>query len=509
MDAAMPVLTAANIRKRFGGIVALDGAEFELDAGEVHALIGSNGCGKSTLCKILAGAAGADSGEIAVDGRAVTFANPADAAAAGIDMFYQELSLIPAMTVAENIFLGREPTGQRGLVDRAAMQAATARLIADLGPSLGHGVAPDTLISDLSADQRQIVEILKVLTRQARIVVFDEATAALDRDQVDVVFDRIRALKAKGRSIIFISHRMDEVFAIADRITVMRNGRTVATTPTAQTTRDDVVLAMVGGAQHGGETAAAHRPAEDAVLTVSDLAADKLSGITFTLRRGEILGLGGLHGQGQSALLRTLYGVTPMRAGVVTLESAPYHPKSPVGAMRRSMAYISGDRAKNGVMAIRPIFENLVLSLLARNRTQVVAHTRLEQRILPIIERLRLKFSSLAAPVAELSGGNQQKVVIARLLATDPKILLLDDPTKGIDLGTKADLYAFMDDLCRHGVSILLHSSDDKELLAVSDRVLVFNAGRVVAELAGADRNEVALYRAAYLTTGAETVHGR
>ncbi len=503
----MRVLEATNIRKRFGGIVALEGAAFTLDAGEVHALVGSNGCGKSTLCKIIAGAIGADLGELAIDGEPVSFANPGAAAARGVEMFYQELSLIPAMTVAENIHLGREPTGRNGLVDRDAMNSSAASLLAGFGKALGARVHPETNVGELSADQRQIVEILKVLARPSRIVVFDEATAALDREQVAVVFDRIRTLKAEGRSAIFISHRMDEVFAIADRITVMRNGATVTTARAGEANRDQIVMAMVGSVQASTEGAVRHRPVAGEVLAVSDLSAGKLVHVSFTLRRGEILGLGGLHGQGQSDLLRALYGVTPVRSGTVAIGGRSFEPNQPVAAMRRSMAYVSGDRAKNGVMAARPIFENLVLSALARNRTRLVARSRLSAMLEPIVERLKLKFSSLGAPVSELSGGNQQKVVIARILAAEPAILLLDDPTKGIDLGTKADLYAFMDDLCSRGVSILLHSSDDKELLEVSDRVLVFNGGHCVAELAGPERNEVALYRAAYLTERGDAGH--
>lgn len=495
----MPALVATDVRKRFGGVVALDGAEFTLGAGEVHALIGSNGCGKSTLCKIIAGAVDADSGEIRLDGNAVAFANPAAAAAAGIEMFYQELSLIPALTVAENIYLGREPVGRGGLVDRAAMREAAAGVIADFGKALGQGVEPDSLVSSLTADQRQIIEIMKVLARKARVIVFDEATAALDRDQVEVVFRYVRALKAEGCSIIFISHRMDEVFAISDRITVMRNGRTVLSSATAETSRDAVVMAMVGETEAAAAAAAKHKPAPEPVLTVENLSAGKIVGIGFSLHRGEILGLGGLHGQGQSDLLRALYGIIPTQGGSVTIGGNRFETRGPAAAIRQSMAYVSGDRAKNGVMAIRPIFENLVLSLLSRDRSHVVARGRLEAVIQPIIERLKLKFAALESPVSSLSGGNQQKVVIARLLATEPKILFLDDPTKGIDLGTKADLYAMMDDLCLQGVSILLHSSDDEELLTISDRVLVFNAGRIVAELSGEDRNEVALYRAAYL----------
>ena len=504
----MTALAAREISKNFGGVVALDGVDFALEKGEVHALVGSNGCGKSTLCKIIAGAVGADSGELLLDGAVVSFANPGAAAARGVEMFFQELSLIPPMTVAENIFLGREPRGSNGLVDRAAMREATARLLSGFGKALGGGVQSESMVGELSADQRQIVEILKVLSRPSRIVVFDEATAALDRDQVEIVFDHIRALKAEGRSTIFISHRMDEVFAIADRITVMRNGATVTTARTGEATRDQLVMAMVGSTQAFAAQAIRRKPTDEEVLAVAHLSAGKLVDVSFGLRRGEILGLGGLHGQGQSDLLRALYGVIPLRAGSIVIGAQRFEPKRPVAAMRRSMAYVSGDRARNGVMAVRPIFENLVLSLLARNRQAFVPRKTLAAFLQPIIERLKLKFSSLDLPVAELSGGNQQKVVLARLLATEPAILLLDDPTKGIDLETKADLYGFMDDLCARGVSILLHSSDDKELLTVSDRVLVFNAGRRVAELTGAERNEVALYRAAYLAEHGDGQHG-
>ena len=503
---AVPALAASNIGKRFGGVVALDGAEFILGAGEVHALLGSNGCGKSTLCKIISGAVGADTGTLALDGRPVTFANPAAAAAAGIEMFYQELSLIPAMTVAENIYLGREPMKSNGLVDRARLRADAARVLADYGRAIGAGVEPDTRGSDLSADQRQIIEILKVLAREAGVIIFDEATAALDREQVEVVFRYIRELKAAARSIVFITHRMDEVFAISDRITVMRNGKTVASSPAAETDRERVVMAMVGGTA-AAAAATRHRAAAEEVLRADGLVAGKLADVSFALHRGEILGLGGLHGQGQSHLLRTIYGLIPVRAGALAIGGARFEPKGPATAMRRSLAYISGDRARNGVMAIRPIFENLVLSLLARDRAVTVGRGRLTAAIRPIIAQLKLKFSSLDAPIASLSGGNQQKAVIARLLATRPMILLLDDPTKGIDLGTKADLYVIMDELCSKGVSIILHSSDDKELLAIADRVLVFNGGRIVAELAGADRNEVALYRAAYMSEQKAAAH--
>jgi len=494
----MPVLEASGVRKQFGGVVALAGAEFALAAGEVHALIGSNGCGKSTLCKIIAGSVAADAGRLLLDGRPVSFPGPRQAAEAGIGVYYQELSLIPQMTVAENIYLGREPHTRAGMVDREALRAMALRALEQFGKVLGPGVQPESRVADLSADQSQLVEILKVLAANPRIIIFDEATAALDRNQVGAVFTRIRALKEQGRAVIFITHRMDEVFELADRVTVMRNGRTVLTAPIAATSRDALVQAMVGEAIAGAARDRRHEPAETVALEAQGLGSAKLDNVSFALRRGEILGLGGLHGQGQSDLLRALFGVLPIVRGTVRVDGHPLAPSGPRAAMRRSIAYVSGDRARFGVLAIRPIFENLVLSLLARERRWAVARKKLEGVITPFVERLKLKFSSLQAPVSELSGGNQQKVVIARWLAVVPSILLLDDPTKGIDIQTKQDLYATMDQLCSQGVSILLHSSDDEELLAVADRVLVFNGGRVVAELSGEQRTRVALYQAAY-----------
>ena len=494
----MPILEASGVRKQFGGVVALADAHFTLDAGQVHALIGSNGCGKSTLCKIIAGSVAADAGRLLLDGQPVSFSGPREAAAARIGVFYQDLSLIAEMTVAENIYLGREPRTRTGLVDRAALRDLASTALAQFSDVLGSGVWPDMRVADLSADQSQLVEILKVLASDPRVLIFDEATAALDRNQVGALFQKIRALKAQGRAVIFITHRMDEVFEIADRVTVMRNGETVLTRATADTSRDALVAAMVGEVMSAHARNRRHAPTQGVAMEVRELSADKLDNVSFKLRKGEILGLGGLHRQGQSDLLRALFGAVPVRRGTITVDGKPLVPTGPRAVMRRSIAYVSGDRARFGVMAIRPIFENLVISLLARERRWIVDRARLESTIAPFIERLKLKFSSLRSAVSELSGGNQQKVVIGRWLATRPTVLLLDDPTKGIDIQTKEDLYATMDDLCSQGVSILLHSSDDEELLAVADRVLVFNGGRVAAELSGEQRTRFALYQAAY-----------
>lgn len=499
----MPILAASGIRKQFGGVTALAGAEFTLDAGEVHALIGSNGCGKSTLCKIIAGSVAADGGRLMLDARPVDFANPHAAAAMGIGVFYQELSLIPDMTVAENIFLGREPRTRAGWVDRSKLHELTREALAAFRAVIGLGVDADTRVADLTADQSQLIETLKVLAADPRVVILDEATAALDRNQVAAVFDQVRKLKAQGRAVIFITHRMDEVFEIADRVTVMRNGTTVLTTATTATSRDALVAAMVGESIAAAARVRRHAPSDAIALAVQGLATSRLNDVTLALQRGEILGLGGLHGQGQSELLRALFGAVAIRRGTVRIDGKAIAPGGPRAAMRRSIAYVSGDRSRFGVLAIRPIFENLVISLLARDRRFTVHRAKLEATITPFIERLKLKFSSLRAAVSELSGGNQQKVVIGRWLATRPTVLLLDDPTKGIDIQTKEDLYATMDELCSQGVSIILHSSDDEELLAVADRVLVFNGGRIVAELRGEQRTRFALYQAAYASARA------
>jgi ribose transport system ATP-binding protein len=405
------------------------------------------------------------------------------------------------MTVAENVFLGREPRTATGWVDYVQLRERTRAALDAFRDVLGSGVDADTRVVDLSADQGQLVEFLKVLAAEPRVIILDEATAALDRNQVAAVFDRVRKLKAEGRAVIFITHRMDEVFDVADRVTVMRNGATVLTTPTAETSRDALVGAMVGEAIAGVARRRSHVPSSEPALEAQGLGTTRLDGVSLILRRGEILGLGGLHGQGQSELLRALFGAVPIRRGSVRIQGKPVAPGGPRATLRRSIAYVSGDRARFGVLAIRPIFENLVISLLARDRRLTVARAKLEGAIAPFVERLKLKFSSLRATVSELSGGNQQKVVIGRWLATRPSVLLLDDPTKGIDIQTKEDLYVTMDELCAQGVAILLHSSDDEELLAVADRVLVFNGGRVVAELSGEQRTRTALYHAAYAST--------
>jgi ribose transport system ATP-binding protein len=492
------LLEASAIAKRFGGVVALRHGDLQLRAGEVHVLIGSNGCGKSTLCKIIAGVVASDAGQLRVDGRPVAFGSPREASAAGVGVFYQELSLVPTLTVAENILLGREPR-RGGVVDNARQRRTAEAALARFGDVTGPELRPDALVGDLAADQRQIVEILKVLAEDARILIFDEPTSSLDARQVDVFFGLLRELKAQGRGIVFISHRMDEVFAVGDRVTVMRNGASVATLDLAATSRDEILRLMVG-TEVTADYERPHRRGTTGrtLLSVDGLATDRVAALSFRLEEGEILGFGGLHGQGQSDALRALFGAVPIRAGKISLAGATLAVRSPGEAIRRRIAYVSGDRGRHGVLGRRPVFENLVLAWLARGRRLLLDRRGFLDRARPALERLKLKVPALTAPILELSGGNQQKVVIGRWLAVAPRLLLLDDPTKGIDVEAKHDLYTIMQELRGEGVGIILYSSEDAELLGNADRVLVFNGGRIVRELAGDALTEFALYEAAY-----------
>lgn len=497
----MAWLETHGLCKRYGGVRALDRADFDLRRGEVHVLIGANGSGKSTLCKCLAGAVAPDDGEMRLDGEPLRLASPAEAERAGIGVFYQELSLIPQLTVAQNVFLDREPRTRLGFVDEAAMRRRTEALMRPFEGVAGERFRADRPVTDLSPDQRQIVEILKVLARRPPVILFDEATAALDRRQVAVFFSVIRELRGAGHGIVFISHRMDELFTIGDRITVLRDGRTVTTCDVADTDREAVVTAMVGeSTQPAAAGSRVERPAPTgaSVFSVREITAAGLAPVSFELAAGEILGLGGLHGQGQSLLLRTLFGAHRRTAGHVAGTDGALAGRHPGQAVRAGLAYISGDRGRDGIFPARNVFENLASAVLTREGRRLVRHGRLRGELDRAVKALRTKFAGYSAPVTSLSGGNQQKIVIGRWLAARPRVLLLDDPTKGIDLNAKADLYDILRRLAAQGVGIVFYSSDDAELLDIADRVLVFNGGRVVDELAGDSLNRVALYRAAY-----------
>lgn len=500
-EVAMTELIIRGVRKAYGATLALKHGDLDLKSGEVHVLIGSNGSGKSTLCKIVAGSVRPDSGEVILNGKPVTVSGPRAARELGIGIFYQELSLSAHRSIAENICLANLPRKSGVLVDRAAVSSRAARFIDLFKGVTGDGFSPDVAVMRLREDQRQLVEIMKVLASEAPILIFDEPTSSLDRSQVDRFFEILRQLKAEGRAIVFISHRMDEIFAIGDRVTVIRDGETVATTPIDAIDQAGIVSQMVG------ETAAtrheaALKPAlnRDAktVLSANAISGNHFRDVSFDVAAGEILGLGGLHGQGQSAVLRALFGASAIKSGEVTLGGNRVTLNSPRAAIRAGCAYVSGDRGRDGVISGRPILENLTPVHFLRNRISLVRPASLKEKVKPALDAMRTKFASLSQPINALSGGNQQKIVIGRWLIDRPDVLLLDDPTKGIDLGAKQDLFSLIRKLAEEGMSIVLYSSEDNELLDNADRILVFNGGAVTRELVGEERTRFNLYRAAY-----------
>lgn len=492
-------LEAAGIRKTFGAVQALTEGNLTVREGEIHALLGANGCGKSTLCKIVAGALAPSGGMLRVRGADARFGSPRDAERAGVALFYQELSLVPRLSVAGNVLLGREPR-RAGFVRRGEAVRRTAELLALFEGVSGTGLVPEAAVGDLAPDQRQIVEILKVFAQDPRLMIMDEATAALDGRQSERLFRILADRKREGVSTIMISHRLDEVFAVADRITVMRNGATVCELDVGRTSRDEVVHHMVGEVRAAAPRVAKPAQASTAapLLAVRGATSNRLRDVTLEARAGEIVGLAGLQGQGQSALLRGLFGADPLRSGTLALGGEPAAIRRPADAVRRGVAYVSGDRGRDAALHGRSIFENLVAGILAREGQSLVRPGALRPRAERAAADLRTKFSGLDAPIGSLSGGNQQKVFIARWLATRPRLLLLDDPTKGIDLSAKADLFALMRRLADEGATILFYSSEDSEILDHADRILVFNGGRVAAELQGERMSALNLTRAAY-----------
>ncbi|WP_312797771.1 sugar ABC transporter ATP-binding protein [Tianweitania sp.] len=496
----MARLAAKAVSKTYGATKALRRGDLEVEAGEVHVLIGSNGSGKSTLCKIVAGSVRPDGGQLLLEGRPMTVSGPEAARKLGIGIFYQELSLAAHRSVAENILLSDLPGGL--FVNRKALNAKAQRYIDLFQGVTGDDFHADATVETLRPDQRQLVEIMKALSSEAPVLIFDEPTSALDRAQVDRFFEILRRLKDDGRSIVFISHRMDEIFALGDRVTVIRDGETVATKRIAETDPAEVIRLMVGGE----ETLAAaepHQPTAAAATAKTVLAVSGLSGagfrdVAFDVAAGEILGLGGLHGQGQSAVLRALFGAPLPSSGSVQLNGVTLNPSSPRATIGRGIAYVSGDRRRDGVISGRPILENVTPIHAVKQRLALASPSALKAKAAPALEALRTKFATFNHPISSLSGGNQQKIVIARWLIDRPDVLLLDDPTKGIDLSAKTDLFQLIRKLAAEGMAIVLYSSEDAELLGNADRILVFNGGRITRELTGEQRTRFNLYQAAY-----------
>lgn len=482
-------LAAKHIVKHYGAVVALSDGNLEVQSGEVHALVGANGSGKSTLTKIITGVVAPDEGQLRLDGEAVRFPNPQAAKRRGITAVYQNLSLVPAMTVAQNIWLTHEPVGWGSIVQRDQLEEHTQDLLDLFSGTFSHWLGPDVRVSRLPPDERQIVEILKAYSIRPRLLILDEATARLDSRQVNRLFELVEAWKEQDMAIVFVSHRMEEIFRISDLTTVLRNGKSVGTVPLdGQVSEDDLVAMMVKASALTAGSQVEELALGPVQLRVEELRTNVLRGVSFEVRQGEILGIGGLQGQGQGDLLRALFGDISHR-GTIWLEGETVHFRHPGQAMKNGLALVPGERDAEGLLPIRPILENLQLPSWVRYGT-ILDVEQARQDANRIVDDLNLVMEALSAPVDSLSGGNAQKVVIGKWLLRDPKILLLNDPTKGVDVGTKRELYNLLNQLRQAGTTILFYSSEDEELIGLCDRVIVLYEGKIRRELAGDELNE-------------------
>ena len=492
--ATAPLLVLSQASKNFGAVQALIDGSVTLYPGEAHALLGENGAGKSTLVKILAGVHRPDGGELLVGGEPMSFSGPAASRAAGISIIYQEPTLFPDLTVAENIFMGRQPLGAGRRIDRSAMNKAAADVFARLGVVLD----PDRLARGLSVADQQIVEIAKALSLDAKVLVMDEPTAALTNVEVERLFEVMRTLRRQGAAVLFISHRLEEVFASCQRVTIMRDGRFVRTAPVEDLTIDAIIRSMVGRDLDSLFPKTATE-AGAVVLEVDNLQrAGVFHDISFTVRSGEIVALAGLVGAGRSEVARAVFGIDRFDSGTVTVAGRQLTGGSPQAAMAAGIALVPEDRRQQGLVMDMAIDQNVALASLPRlSRGGLIRSSSERALALTWAERLQLKFGRLGNPVSTLSGGNQQKVVLGKWLARGPKLLIIDEPTRGIDVGTKAEVHRILDGLVAEGMAVLMISSEMPEVLGMADRVIVLHEGRITAQLNRAEADEDAIMRAA------------
>ena len=498
LETSQILLEARGVTKRYGATTALLEAAFELCSGEVHALLGSNGSGKSTLAKIIAGLVAPDSGDLNWRGSSVKFRNPLEARAQGIAVVYQELSLVPDLSVEANIWLGHELRGAWGRIDATETRTRTLKLLELFKGVTREKFLPDTLAGALPPDERQLVEILKAISLEPQLLILDEATASLDARQVERVFELVNDLKSRGLGIVIVTHRMDEIFQIADRATALRNGQVVGRVNVRETNREELVTMIIGevAAVLEGKAKYHANTNKTAILKLESSRSGKLRDLKLELAPGEIIGLGGLQGQGQSELLLTLFGEIPLEVGTLILENTTRNFTHPRDAMNAGIAFVPGDRNRQGLLAARNIFENFLLpGWDAFRNGPFIKSEQARNAALSMGEKLKLKYGSLEHPITSLSGGNAQKVVLGKWLMRNPRVLLLDDPTKGIDVGAKAEFYKLLGELREAGLAVLFYSSDDDELLNLCDRVLVMLEGKITNELSGSSLNRTNLVR--------------
>ncbi|MBX2997348.1 MAG: sugar ABC transporter ATP-binding protein [Caldilineaceae bacterium] len=489
------LVSMQQIEKRFPGVHALNGAQFELRAGEVHALVGENGAGKSTLMKILAGIYDADGGRILYQGREVTVPNPRAAQHLGISMIHQELNLMQHLTLAQNVFIGREPRrGLPFLLDESQLNAQTQALFDSMHLKLD----PRTKAADLTVARQQMVEIAKALSFNSQVLIMDEPTAALTETEIEELFRIIRQLRARGVGIVYISHRLEELRQISDRITVMRDGHYVDTVDAAATSTDQIISMMVGRTIYESAPEVSEDDNADVVLEVRGLnRGAEIKDVSFRLKRGEILGFAGLMGAGRTEVARAIFGADPVDAGEIYIDGRRVHMRTPRDAVRQGIGYLSEDRKRYGLALGMNVEANVVLAAFKKfvdmagvvNRRKTLEITR------HYIDALAIKTPGPQQRVRNLSGGNQQKVVIGKWLTADTQILIFDEPTRGIDVGAKSEIYRLLNDLAQQGKSIIMISSELPEILRMSHRIIVMCEGRITGELSASEATQEAIMK--------------
>ena len=495
--AADVVLDIRNISKRFAGVVALDDVSLALSSGQVHALVGENGAGKSTLIKVLTGVYQPDHGQILYRGEPVTFARPLDAQAAGISTIYQEVNLVPLLSVARNLFLGREPTNRLGLIDFNQMHREAIDLLAR------YGIHVDVRrpLRELGLGVQQVVAIARAISADHRVVIMDEPSSSLEPREVERLLEVVDLLRRDGAAVVYVSHRLEEVFRICDQVTVLRDGHLVHTGPVADISRLELVSRMLGrdlADVERAQTRFRERPADETtqpILRATGLTRRHvLHGVSVEARAGEVVGLAGLLGSGRSETAKAIYGAQPLDEGVVEIDGTPVRRGSPHAAIAAGIALIPEDRKAEGIVAGLSVRDNIVLAALpALSRAGFVSDRQQDAVVGSLMTRLRIKASGPDQRVSELSGGNQQKVLLARVLCLHPRVLILDDPTRGIDVGAKAEIQALISELASDGMGVLLISSELEEVVEGSDTVVVLRDGSVVGRLAAAEVSEGAV----------------
>lgn len=478
MNDESALLRLKGIRKEYPGVLALNNLSLSFREGEVHAICGENGAGKSTLIKIITGAIQPTDGSIVYAGAPVAHQNPIASMDAGISCIYQEFNLIPELTVAENVFFGREIM-RNGFVDYKSMQQKTGALLEDLGICID----PAEQVKNLTVGFQQIVEIAKALSQNVRVLIMDEPSAPLTNNELDHLFRIVKKLKKENVTVIYISHRLEEVFELADRVSVIRDGQYIATKEINDTNRDDLIHLMVGR-ELGNDFPEMSVPKGEVLLEVRDLNTSLLKDISFSVRQGEILGLAGLVGAGRTETARAVFGADPIHSGSIALHGKSMTIKNPGDAIAKGIGLIPEDRKQHGILAQLSIRQNISFSSLASLVHGLLINSRKEkQKASDMKDRLRIKAPTLEVPVSSLSGGNQQKVVLSKALMTDSDVLFFDEPTRGIDVGAKQEIYRLMKELAEEGKAIVMISSEMPELIGMSDRILVLCEGEIVKEL--------------------------